>query len=54
MAHENVLCIEPSLSEIATYTLWLMVVLDLNYDCLEEIKYHCPHIIGRVDMNFIS
>ena len=43
MHHEGVLCIEPSLSELVISTPESVVVSDLNYDCLREIKYYCSH-----------
>ena len=48
MHHEVVLCIEPSLSETTTSTLESVVVSNLDYDCLREIKYYCSHITFQV------
>ena len=48
MHHECVLYIEPSLSETAISTPKLVVVSNLNYDYLGEIKYYCSHITIQV------
>ena len=48
MHHEGVLCIEPSFSETTISTLESVVVFDLNYDYLREIKYYYSHIIIQV------
>ena len=48
MHHKGVLCIEPSLSEKTISTPESVVVSDLNYDCLREIKYYCSHIMIQV------
>ena len=45
MHHEGVLYIEPSLSESAISTPESIVVSNLNYDYLREIKYYYSHIM---------
>ena len=48
MHHEGILYIEPSLSEIAISSPESIVVSDLNYSYLKEIKYYCSHITIQV------
>ena len=48
MHHEDVLYIEPSFSETTISTLKSVVVSDLNYNCLREIKYYYSHITIQV------
>ena len=48
MHHEGVLYIEPSLSETTISTPKSIVVSNLNYDCLGEIKYFYSHITIQV------
>ena len=48
MHHEGVLCIEPSLSETTISTPKSIVVSNLNYVCLGEIKYFYSHITIQV------
>lgn len=48
MYHEGVHCIELSLSKITTFTPKSVVISDMNYDCLKEIKNYYSHIVTQV------
>ena len=48
MHHEGVLYIGLSLSETTISTPESVMVSDLNYDCLREIKYYYSHIMIQV------
>ena len=48
MHHEGMLCIKPSLSETTIFTPKSVVVSNLNYDYLREIKYYYSRIMMQV------